>query len=76
MNPRPAPIPLRPDPGAMRNANVTALVRACTAAMAGAYDKVTSPTDVLASRWPHDRNAARLLETRAAVNPWTTSSLA
>lgn len=35
---RPTPIPLRPDAGAVARANVTALVRACTAAATDEYD--------------------------------------
>ena len=73
---RPAPIPLRPDPGAIGSANVTALVRACAAAALGAYDRTTSPANVLAASWPHDRDAARLLETRAASAPTTTTTFA
>jgi hypothetical protein len=59
---------------AVRSANVTALMRACAAAMLGAYDKTTSPRDVLARNWPHDRDAARLLETRAASSPTLLSA--
>jgi hypothetical protein len=72
---RPQPIPLRPDPDAIGRANVSSLMRACVAIMAGAYDKVTRPADVLARNWPHDRDAAQLLETRAASSPATTGSL-
>jgi Phage capsid family len=58
-----------------RSANVTALMRACAAALLGAYDKVgTSPRDVLARNWPHDRDAAALLETRAAQSPTMLSA--
>jgi HK97 family phage major capsid protein len=68
------PDSLAPDPGAIRSASVTALMRACAAAMAAAFDKSTTVDDVFRHRWPHDRDAARLLETRAAVSPTTTAS--
>jgi hypothetical protein len=61
---------------ALRSANVSALMRACAAAALGAYDRTTSPANVLAASWPHDRDAARLLETRAATSPTTTASFA
>jgi hypothetical protein len=73
---RPLPIPLRPDAAAMRSANVTSFVRACTAGLLGAYDKATSPADVLARNWPNDRAAARLLETTSAVGPTTLANFA
>ena len=61
---------------ALRSANVSALVRACAAAALGAYDRTTSAANVLAASWPHDRDAARLLETRAATSPTTTATFA
>jgi hypothetical protein len=70
-------IPLRPDSAAVARANVTALMRACVPVMLGAYDKRnTSTAGVLAQKWPHDRDAARLLETRAASSPATLTSYA
>jgi hypothetical protein len=42
--------------------------------MAAAYDKTINATEVLATRWPYDRDASRLFETRAAVPPTTTAS--
>jgi HK97 family phage major capsid protein len=60
----------------LRSANVTALVRACAAAALGAYDRTTTAANVLAASWPHDRDAARLLETRAASAPTTTTTFA
>jgi hypothetical protein len=61
---------------ALRSANVTALVRACAAAALGAYDRTTTAAIVLAKNWPHDRDAAHLLETRAASAPTTTTTFA
>jgi hypothetical protein len=50
MNARPAPIPLRPDPGAVSRANVTSLVRACVAAMVAATDPYSLRAEDVASR--------------------------
>jgi hypothetical protein len=61
---------------AIRSANVTALMRACAAAALGAYDRTTTAGTVLARNWPHDRDAAHLLETRAASAPTTTTTFA
>jgi hypothetical protein len=69
MNVRPPRIPLRPDPGALRSASVTALVRACAASMLAAYDKYTTMAEIFRHRWPHDRDAARVLETRGRSHP-------
>jgi hypothetical protein len=45
--------------------------------MLAAYNKSgTTIAEVLAHKWPHDRDAARLLETRAASSPATLASYA
>jgi hypothetical protein len=64
---RPAPIPLRPDPTALREANVTSLVRATVALGMNALDPSTLPGDYARRTWPGDRDLPLVL--RAAVSP-------
>jgi hypothetical protein len=57
-----------------RNAGLQSLYRACLAAARHGFDPTTLPADFLARSWPSDRDAARLLTTRAAVSPASTSN--
>jgi len=66
---RALPIPLRPDPSAIREANVTSLVRACLAtARAAARGGTITPADV-----GHDRGAMELVF-KASVSPMMLSA--
>ena len=56
------PIPLRPDPGALRERNLKALVRACIAsARAKTTESGFSDTDIAKKNWPHDEVAGLIV---------------
>jgi hypothetical protein len=71
MNPRPSPIPLRPDPAAIAVAQHRSLVRAATALALGVVSHRPA-AEILSRSWPSDRDAELVL--RGAVAPTTTSS--
>jgi hypothetical protein len=67
------PIPLRPDPGALRERNLKALVRACIAsARAKTTESGFSDTDIAKKNWPHDEVAGLIV--RASTSPTTLTS--
>ena len=57
-----------------RNAGLQSLYRACLAVARHGFDPTVSRADILERAWPGDRDAARLLTTRAAVSPVSTSN--
>jgi hypothetical protein len=65
----PRPIPLRPDPSALRDDAVRSLVRAAIAIGLNARDRNVSPSAILRRQWGDDRTAELVL--RAAVQPAT-----
>jgi hypothetical protein len=64
------PIPLRPDPGALRERNVKALVRACIATARARYHRGIEPGDIVERAWSTDGTARLIL--RAASEPRAT----
>ena len=73
MNTRPAPIPLRPDPLARRDAAMASLARAAIAIGLAALDKSARPIEHASRRgWSDDRGLELCL--RAAVTPTTLAS--
>jgi Phage capsid family len=66
------PIPLRPDPGALRERNVKALVRACIATARARHHRGIEPGDIVEHSWPTDETARLVL--RAASEPPDTIS--
>src|SRR5262249_7106260 len=72
--PRPAGIPLRPDPAALRNANAKALTRAAFAHARRALNPYSSPPveDIARNLWAGDHLVPAVL--RAVSNPATTTA--
>jgi hypothetical protein len=71
MNARPAPIPLRPDPGALERDQRRSFHRAI-AAMALSLDGNRGAESLLRRAWPNDTTAQMVL--KAAVSPTTAGS--
>ena len=68
------PIPLRPDPGAVRTEARRSFIRACTALALGTEEKgnaVNGALKALNKHWRYDDDAGRML--KAAVNPIDTT---
>ena len=61
------PIPLRPDPSAIIDRNITALVRTCVVRAQTRLSKRSDEATLLRERWPDDPLAPLVL--RAAVQP-------
>ena len=53
---RPIPIPLRPDPAAVREGAVKSLTRAVLATGLNSLNPSVRPTDYAIKTWPHDRD--------------------
>jgi hypothetical protein len=69
------PIPLRPDPSALRRAGLTALMRTATAHVLAAERRDSprqDPVKLAERMWPGDRDVGLLV--RGAVSPTTTTS--
>jgi hypothetical protein len=66
-----APIPLRADPLALRQAERRSLVRACTAMVLGGKPGAPNPEQIVKT-WSDDATAARIL--KAAQSPTSTAS--
>ena len=69
---RQRPIPLRPDPGAIRDNAMTSLTRSALAIALSAIElRARLPDEFVEKTWPHDRDAALL--TRGVVFPANTA---
>jgi hypothetical protein len=60
---RPLPIPLRPDPAAVRENAVRSLTRAVLALGLNANDRRIYPTEYAGRTWPHDRDVPSISAT-------------
>jgi hypothetical protein len=67
------PIPLRPDPGTLRERNVKSLVRACIAsARSKTIEAGFLDSDIVKKTWPHDDIPGLIV--RASTSPMTITS--
>jgi hypothetical protein len=71
---KPVPIPLRPDPDAVREQAVTTLTRAAIAVARGAFDRNTRPADYARKTWGSNESRAVDLVLRAASSPAMTTT--
>jgi hypothetical protein len=71
---KPQPIPLRPDPGARRDAVITSLVRASIAAAHNAFDKNVRAVEYAKQHWGSVEARSVELVTRAASAPAMTTT--